>query len=461
MFSTSCVHCNLRTSGTWVQALPGAACPEGRSGRLQDQDRERGQRERERVRLSLPRRRLGPRAALVSEVAAAILARVTVDQLLVIARPWDPDPVGVAWYWREVAYDEHEVAGVPGASHERHHALLPVGAVDPRESGRVGVELMERALAPVEPVEVAHQPLEPAVVGALAEQMPVEAPVVVPLTPLPDLATHEEELLARVRPHVRVEGAKVGELLPVVAGHLGEERTLTVHDLVVRERQHEVLRPGVQEAEGQLVVAILPVHRIETHIVEDVVHPPQVPLEPEAEPAEVRRTRDHRPRGRLLRGDDHAWIDAVDELVHVPEEGDGAEVLAPAELVRHPLARLARVVEVERGSDGVDPETIGVIAVEPEERAVEQEVRDLVASVVEDERAPVGMLALPRVGVLIEVGAIEVAEPVRIAREVRRHPVEDDPDAATVEMVHEGHELPRAAVATRGGEVADGLIAPG
>jgi hypothetical protein len=44
-----------------------------------------------------------------------------------------------------------------------------------------------------------------------------------------------------------------------------------------------------------------------------------------------------------------------------------------------------------------------VIAVEPEERAVEQEVRDLVASVVEDERAPVGMLPLPGVGVLVEV----------------------------------------------------------
>jgi hypothetical protein len=43
------------------------------------------------VRLSLPRRRLGPRAALVSKVAATIRARVTVDQLSVIARPRDPD----------------------------------------------------------------------------------------------------------------------------------------------------------------------------------------------------------------------------------------------------------------------------------------------------------------------------------------------------------------------------------
>jgi hypothetical protein len=33
------------------------------------------------------------------------------------------------------------------------------------------------------------------VVGAFAEQMPVEAPVVVPLAPLPDLAAHERSFL--------------------------------------------------------------------------------------------------------------------------------------------------------------------------------------------------------------------------------------------------------------------------
>ena len=70
-------------------------------------------------------------------------------------------------------------------------------------------------------------------VGALPEQMPVEASVVVPLASLPDLAAHEEKLLARVRPHVRVERAKVRKLLPLVTGHPAEQRTLSVHDLVV------------------------------------------------------------------------------------------------------------------------------------------------------------------------------------------------------------------------------------
>jgi hypothetical protein len=52
--------------------------------RLQKQDGQRRQREHDRVRLSLPRGGLGPRPALVPEVAAAVLARVTIDQHLVL-----------------------------------------------------------------------------------------------------------------------------------------------------------------------------------------------------------------------------------------------------------------------------------------------------------------------------------------------------------------------------------------
>jgi len=46
---------------------------------------------------------------------------------------------------------------------------------------------------------------------------------------------------------VAVEGAEAGELLPLVAGELPQERGFPVHDLVVREREHEVLVPGVDE----------------------------------------------------------------------------------------------------------------------------------------------------------------------------------------------------------------------
>src|SRR5262249_30392966 len=93
------------------------------SERLQHQDRERGQGEHDRVRLSLPRSRLGPRATSISEIAAAVFLRVAVEQLPVVARPWNPDAVAVAGHRREVADDAPEVARPPRPTPPPHHPL--------------------------------------------------------------------------------------------------------------------------------------------------------------------------------------------------------------------------------------------------------------------------------------------------------------------------------------------------
>jgi hypothetical protein len=83
-------------------------------------------------------------------------------------------------------------------------------------------DLPERGLVPVEAVEVAHERLHAAVLGPL-EQVPVEAPLVTPLALLRQLPAHEQQLLARVRPHVAVQRAQVGELLPAIPGHLVQQ----------------------------------------------------------------------------------------------------------------------------------------------------------------------------------------------------------------------------------------------
>ena len=82
------------------------------------------------------------------------------------------------------------------------------------------------------------------------------------------------------------------------------------------------------------------------------------------------------------------------------------------------------------------------------------------AAVVEDQRPPVRLLAPARVRVLVEVGAVEVDETVGVAREVGRHPVEDDADPAAVERVHESHEVLRRPVPAGRREGADLLVAP-
>ena len=120
----------------------------------------------------------------------------------------------------------------------------------------------------------------------LLEEVPVEAAVEVPLPPLPELVSHEDELLAGVAPHVAVEEAEVREPLPRVPRHLIGQRPLAVDDLVVGEGEDEVLVEGVDQAEGEFVVVVFAVDGVVPHVAERVVHPAHVPLQAEAEPAE-------------------------------------------------------------------------------------------------------------------------------------------------------------------------------
>src|SRR6185369_15252939 len=101
------------------------------------------------------------------------------------------------------------------------------------------------------------------------------------------------------------------------------------------------------------------------------------------------------------------------------------EVLAAAERIRHPLSRLARVIEIQHRRDRIDAQAVDVVLLEPEQRVRQQKVTDLVAAVVEDQRAPVLVLALPRILVLVERGAVKLRQTVRVLRKVPGHPVEN------------------------------------
>src|SRR5579862_5921834 len=148
-------------------------------------------------------------------------------------------------------------------------------------------------------------------------------------------------------------------------------------------------------------------------------------------------------------------------LIEAAEEIDGVKIFAPAELVWDPLAFLAGIIEIEHRGDGVYTQAVNVIFVEPEHGTRHEKAAYLGAAVVEDVRLPVGMESLARVGVLVEMRAVEVGEAVGVGREVRRDPVENHADAVLVKVVDEVHEILRRAVARGGSEVAGGLISPG
>src|SRR6267378_1384821 len=102
-----------------------------------------------------------------------------------------------------------------------------------------------------------------------------------------------------------------------------------------------------------------------------------------------------------------------------------------------------------------------MIFVEPEESVRNQVVLDFVATVVVDQRAPIGMRALTRVGMFVEMGAVELREAMRVARKMRGSPIENDADSGLMATIHKFHEFGGRAITAGGGEIAERLITPG
>ena len=165
--------------------------------------------------------------------------------------------------------------------------------------------------------------------------------IVIPLALLAELAAHEHQLLAGMAEHEAVIGAQIGKALPVVAGHAAEDRAFAVHDLVMRQRQDEVFRKRVVQAEQDVAVMVLAVDRILADIFQRVVHPAHVPFVAEAEPAILDRPRHLRPRGRFFRRRGGLRIAREHFGVEAAQEVDGFEIFPPAMLVRNPFARRA------------------------------------------------------------------------------------------------------------------------
>src|SRR6266550_4287288 len=102
-----------------------------------------------------------------------------------------------------------------------------------------------------------------------------------------------------------------------------------------------------------------------------------------------------------------------------------------------------------------------MVLLEPEQRVREQKVSDLVAAVVENERAPVLMFPLTRIGVLVESRPVEPRQTVFVLRKVPGHPIENQPEPRLVTRIDEVFEILRRPEAARRGKEPQDLIAPG
>jgi hypothetical protein len=127
----------------------------------------------------------------------------------------------------------------------------------------------------------------------------------IPLCPLTDFISHKEKLFARMEIHVTIKQSQICKFLPLVPWHLSDHGSFAMDDFIMGKRQYEIFMKGIEEAEGEGIVMILPVKGILGKIKECVMHPSHIPLKSEPDPSEICRPGYHGPCGRLLgHGDD-------------------------------------------------------------------------------------------------------------------------------------------------------------
>ena len=270
-----------------------------------------------------------------------------------------------------------------------------------------------------------------------------------PLAILAELAAHEQKFFPRLGKHVGKQQAQISKPLPLVSRHFADQRSLTVDDLIMAERQYEIFVERIQHSKRQLVVVILAMNRILTEVLKRVVHPSHVPLQPEPKSAQMRRPRNHGIRSRLFRVCLNIRMLFVRFEIKAPQKVDRFKVLASTELVWNPLAFLARVIQIKHGSHSIHPQPVGVILIQPEHGARQQKAAHFAASVIKNKSLPVRMKSLPCIRMLKQMRAVEKSQPVPIGREVRRNPIQNHRNVLLMQIIHEIHEILRRSVTRR------------
>ena len=148
-------------------------------------------------------------------------------------------------------------------------------------------------------------------------------------------------------------------------------------------------------------------------------------------------------------------------VIELAQKLDGFEVLVTTLLVRQPFTVLAGIVEVQHGGHGIHSQRIDVECLDPVKRTANEVVDDLAATVVEDQGAPVAVLALARVFVFVKCRAVKTCQAVFVLGKVCRHPIHDHADAGLVAAVDEVTKLIGCTKAVGGRVHPNGLVAPG
>ena len=202
-------------------------------------------------------------------------------------------------------------------------------------------------------------------------------------------------------------------------------------------------------------------YRVIMHIAQEIIHPAHVPFEIKTKAVMLQRSGHLGPCGGFLSDQKRSIFSLLVDGIQVLQELNRLQVLLSAILIRDPFALIFSIVQVQHRCHRVHADAVGVVFFRPEQGIGNQEVFHLRTSIVVKERSPVRMLALPRVKMLVEAGAVEARQSKGVLGEMGRNPVQDHADTLLMHIVHEIHEVLRRTVARRGRIIPGHLITPG
>ena len=142
------------------------------------------------------------------------------------------------------------------------------------------------------------------------------------------------------------------------------------------------------------------------------------------------------------------------------EKLNGFQIFISTINIRNPLSIFLPVIQIQHGCNCIHTKSVYVIILNPHQCTSDQEVLDLILSVIKDFGSPVRMLSFARVCVFIGCSTIKLCQSMCIFWEMCRHPVKDHANLVLMAFVDQMCKILRCSVAGRRCKISCYLISP-
>ena len=307
----------------------------------------------------------------------------------------------------EVTHHQQRLFRFLCISRKYQHIFICGYIINPGEAFRIIVQLIKRGISPVQVHQSLHIILHVRVIFVF-QQIPLQTLLLGPLGELSHILSHKEQLFAGMRHHESIGSAQIRKLRLSVAGHLSDHGTFSVHHLIMGKRQNKVLAVRIDHAEGQFPMMRTPEDRVVSHIADKVIHPAHVPFVIKSQAILLHVSGHHRPGGGFLGDHNSPRLFPLNHTIQMLKQFHGLQILMTAVDIRHPLPFVFPVIQIQHGSHRINPDSVGMEFVNPEERIRNQKVLDFRPLIIINQSAPVGMRSLSGIRMLIQACPVEV-----------------------------------------------------